>query len=156
MDAVPRWSVRRSGVTHVVEISPPIGWQGLPKTVRCDEVGYPLKYGFGRRTRTISFQIGGSAASLTYGRRETRFFWHLSRRFFKLLRDPRIWLAYVFGGSGGGGGAVGGLSPSFDILWIYELSIDGQSRGTWTLDTSGPGWAFVSPGEPLPDPNVTG
>jgi hypothetical protein len=131
--AVPRWQVRRSGVSHVVEICPPSGWQGGPKSFRCDEVEYPLKYGFGPRTRTISFQIARSPASLTYGHRQTKFFWHLARRIFKLLRDPLMWLAYAFGGPGAGGGAVGELSPSFNILWIHEMSVAGGvgAPGPW-------------------------
>jgi hypothetical protein len=152
--AVPRWNVRRAGSTHIVEIRQPSGWQGLAKTFRCDDVERRLRYGFGRRTRTIAFDIAGTPAALTYGYRYPRFFSHLARKILKLLRDPRMWLAYAFGGPGVGGGAVG-ASTSFNVQWFYELSVNGKSRGTWIVDgrSGTPRWVSIPAGMALPDPN---
>jgi hypothetical protein len=153
----PRWNVRLSGVNHLIEIHLASGWwPQLPKAFSCDGVEYRLRYGWFRpRPRTVPFDVAGTPAVMTYWHRQPRFWRQMWRGLTKLLRDPRVWLAYILGGPGVGGGAVGGLATA-RALWMHELSVDGQRYGTWIADfDSGTlSWAFVPAGGALPDPNL--
>jgi hypothetical protein len=65
---------------------------------------------------------------------------------------PLSFLGTILGGAGLGGGAAAAAQST--LVWLtYELSVDGESSGSWvakTIDGFAERWTFVPPGGTLP------
>jgi hypothetical protein len=156
VDAAPEvsraWLVQVEGTRHRVEIST------STRTFSVD--GVSTAGGFvARNPRITTFDIGGHEASLTVTLRAPSMRSNLRRILptNNLRRMPQVLLAYIFGGAGAGGGVAAG-SMVDSVIWvrctIYELRVDGSSRGSWIAIPTGDRvtvtWTFVKPDEPFP------
>jgi hypothetical protein len=77
----------------------------------------------------------------------------LARGFVKLMLSPRVWLAYLIGGAGVGGGTVA-TTPAARMRMFYQLTIEGKPYGSWIATIAGTSiqsWGFVKPHQALPE-----
>jgi hypothetical protein len=149
-----RWEVELEGTVHVVDLV-------RTRLFVVDGVEHSLGGIVHRGPRVATFELDGHPASLTSRamaagvRAMYRRSWARIRGGASLRRLPLVLLAYVFGGSGVGGGVAGAEATSSMLSWgIYELRIDSDLKGSWVVTTDGDkpsSWTFVEPDEPLPD-----
>ena len=146
------WLVPLEGTRHRVEIGTSTRIFSVDG-VSC-EGGF-----FARNPRITTFDIVGHEASLTVTLIAPSMRSNLRRLLStsNMRRMPQVLLAYIVGGAGAGGG-VAAASMVDSVMWvrrtIYELRVDGSSRGTWIATPTGDGvtatWTFFKPDEPLP------
>lgn len=145
------WPIRIAGKRHLVAL----GKGRLAFSV--DGVQHDLGGLFGRGPRRAEFDLDGHAGSITLTLVAPSMSTNFKRLFLRggLRRLPLAILAYVVGGAGVGGGAFA-ASASAQIIYqwaIYELRVDGESRGSWVSFVTGnsSSWKFVEPDGTLPD-----
>lgn len=145
------WRIEVAGRQHRVVLG-----KG-PRSFSVDGVQHSLGGFLHRGPRTAGFDLEGHEASITLRLVAPSMGTNFKRSFVKggLRRLPFTILAYIVGGVGVGGGAAAASAVARTIFqWaIYELRLDGESRGSWVSTVSGDtsSWVFVRPGGALPE-----
>ena len=152
------WEIELDGTRHRVEL----GTWGViseePRTFLSDGVKHSLGGWLVLGRRATEFDLDGHVGVVTMRWVKPGFRTNLRRAFGSSWRHlPGTVAAYLVGGPGVGGGIAGAGAAGSILKWvIYELLVDGESRGSWVLTSVGGSLRsslLVEPGGPLPEPD---
>lgn len=152
-----RWEFELDGARQVVQLGEWGAFKGEPRVFLSEGVQHSLGGPVHRGPRTAMFDIAGHPASMTM--RQVAAGRATYKRSFgsRLRRLPATILGYILGGARRRGGAAGGAAGSSMLAWaIYELRVDGASRGSWVAKVVAgrlKSWVYADPGKPLPEPD---
>ena len=152
------WEIELDGTRHRVELG---AWGVItaePRMFLSDGVKHSLGGWLTVGTRAVTFDLAGHVGVVKMRWVKPGFRTNLRRAFGSSWRQlPGTVAAYLVGGAGLGGGVAGAAAASSVLRWvIYDLVVDGESRGSWVLTSDGDSLrssVFVEPGEPLPEPD---
>ncbi len=152
------WEIELDGTPHRVELG---AWGAIseePRTFLVDGVRRSLGGWLVLGPRAAKFDLAGHLAVVTMRWVKPGFGTNLRRAFGSSWRNlPGTAAAYLAGGAGVGGGVAGAEAAGSILKWvIYELLVDGESRGSWVLTSVGGSLRsslLVEPGGPLPEPD---
>jgi len=152
------WEIELDGTRHRVELG---AWGVIseePRTFLVDGVKHSLGGWLVLGPRAATFDLAGRVGVVTMRWVKPGFRTNLRRAFGSGWRHlPGTVAAYLVGGAGVGGGVFGAGAAGSILKWvIYELLVDGESRGSWVLTSVGGSLRsslLVEPGGPLPEPD---
>lgn len=133
------WEIELDGTRHHVELG---DWGIItaePRTFLSDGVKHSLGGWLAVGTRAVTFDLAGHVGVVTMRWVKPGFRTNLRRAFGSSWRSlPGTVAAYLVGGAGVGGGVAGAGAAGSILKWvIYELLVDGESRGSWVLTSVG-------------------